>query len=147
MPIFMAPTGGSALAHPDGEFNVTRASAKTGIPQCVSSQASKGVFGVLDERDKIAATGGGKAQVWMQLYILSDRAKSEEALVDAAKRGVGAILVTVDVAAVGNREAHARDARRTAVRNGVRYGNGGGDRKKVEQHDALAVGNLFDREL
>lgn len=40
-PFFFAPTGSTGLADPDGELNVTRAAAATGIPQCVSSVASK----------------------------------------------------------------------------------------------------------
>lgn len=40
-PFFFAPTGSTGLADPDGELNVTRAAAETGIPQCVSSVASK----------------------------------------------------------------------------------------------------------
>ncbi|KAJ7282975.1 L-mandelate dehydrogenase, partial [Mycena rebaudengoi] len=144
LPIFMAPTGTSVLAHPDGEFNVTRAAAKTGIPQCVSNAASKGVFGVLDERDAIVAAGGNKARIWLQLYIRNNRHENEVVLQEAARRGVGAILITVDLAAMGNREAHARDGRRKAVMNGATVGNW---KETLASPRMLAVDNIYERNM
>lgn len=41
LPFYFAPTGSTGLADPDGELNVLRAAAATGVPQCVSSVASK----------------------------------------------------------------------------------------------------------
>ncbi len=42
VPLLIAPTGGSANAHPDGELNGTIAASQIGIPQVVSSSMSAG---------------------------------------------------------------------------------------------------------
>lgn len=44
VPILIAPTGGSANAHPDGELNATKAASSVGIPQVVSSSVSSMLF-------------------------------------------------------------------------------------------------------
>ncbi|WVQ86193.1 hypothetical protein IAT38_008361 [Cryptococcus sp. DSM 104549] len=103
-PIFMAPTGGSANAHPDGELNVTRAAAETGIPQAVSSMSSVSFSSLSDRRDSLLSSGYARAPLWWQLYIMNDRAESERRIRQAVADGAEAILITVDVATPGNRE-------------------------------------------
>lgn len=81
VPIFMSPIGGSGLGHPDGDFNLTRAASSTGISQCVSSAANKGISEVTEERDRLVVEGHSRAAVWWQLYVRTNRKESEEDLV------------------------------------------------------------------
>ncbi|KAI5479365.1 L-aminoadipate-semialdehyde dehydrogenase [Pseudohyphozyma bogoriensis] len=108
VPVFLAPTGQNRNGHPDGELNHVRAAVKTGIPQGVSGGSSVSIGEILEERDVLVKNGGQKTPVWWQLYIRSNRKESEEEIKAAVKNGANAILITVDVVALGNREADAK---------------------------------------
>lgn len=60
------------------------------------------------ERDRLAAEGVGRAPLWWQLYIMSDRKESERRLRVAKDCGAEAIVITLDVATIGKREADAK---------------------------------------
>ncbi len=100
MPVLTAPCGFNALAHPDGECAVARATAAAGVIQVVSTMATKGF-------EEIAAAAPG--QRWFQLYCYRDRAVTR-ALVQAAEAaGYAAVCLTVDVPVLGRREREIRD--------------------------------------
>ena len=63
---------------------------------------------VASEAGAAAATRPG--ELWWQLYVMSDRKQSEERIRGAVEGGAKAIVVTVDVVAMGNREADAAPA-------------------------------------
>lgn len=67
IPIFFCPTGQGRNGHPDGELNLTRAGARSGIPQGVSSGSSYSINEILTERDELVKQGKGRTPVWWQL--------------------------------------------------------------------------------
>jgi L-lactate dehydrogenase (cytochrome) len=103
MPLLLAPAGLARLAHPDGgELDAARAAEAAGTIFCVSIASSCSL-------EEIRAASNGP--LWLQLYLwknddlvgsLADRARAA---------GYGALVLTIDVPVVGNRE---RD-----IRNGV----------------------------
>jgi L-lactate dehydrogenase (cytochrome) len=101
-PLGLAPTGYTRMMHPSGEPAVAEASAKRGLPYCLSTVGTTSI-------EDLAATG--HPRLWFQLYVLKDRGHTR-ALVDrAAAAGYEALEVSVDTAVAGHR---ARD-----VRNGL----------------------------
>lgn len=116
-PIIICPTGASASGHPDGELNMTRSSSLSGIPQIVSTMSSIAFQDLAAERDRLALEPGRvKAPLWWQLYIMKDRKESERRIKLAKVCGAEAIVITVDVASIGKREA---DAPRGKLSGGV----------------------------
>jgi isopentenyl diphosphate isomerase/L-lactate dehydrogenase-like FMN-dependent dehydrogenase len=112
LPLFFAPTGGSALAHPNGEFNVLEIAARTGIPQCISADASRSLPELFARRDELEKEGRGRARLWWQLYVRRDRELTERQLQQAVGGGVEAVLFTVD-APVG---CHCVEGRPSIIR-------------------------------
>ncbi|KAK4052691.1 hypothetical protein OIV83_001978 [Microbotryomycetes sp. JL201] len=109
IPVFFCPTGQGRQGHPDGEWNLTRAGSKLGTPQGVSSGSSLSIVEILQERGRLVQQGSEKrTPVWWQLYIQRDRKESERRIREAAQNGSDAIIITVDVTALGKREADAR---------------------------------------
>jgi 4-hydroxymandelate oxidase len=100
MPVLTAPCAFNVLAHPDGELGVARATARAGIIQVLSMQATTTI-------EDVAAAGG---QRWLQLAVLRDRGITR-ALVERGERsGYTAVCLTVDVPALGRRERDIRNA-------------------------------------
>lgn len=95
---------------------MTRASSITGIPQIVSTMSSVSFTEIGAERDRLEALGGRKTPLWWQLYIMKDRKESERRIRQAVDAGAEAIVITVDIAAMGKREA---DAPRGKLSGGV----------------------------
>ncbi|KAM0748302.1 L-mandelate dehydrogenase, partial [Meredithblackwellia eburnea MCA 4105] len=108
LPIMYCPTGQTASGHPDGELNLTRGSAVTGVPHIISTMASVAYPDLAAERDKLAKEGKKSAPLWWQLYIFTDRKESERRMREVVKAGCEAILITVDAPEIGNREADAK---------------------------------------
>jgi L-lactate dehydrogenase (cytochrome) len=103
MPLLLAPAGLARLAHPDGgELDAARAAETAGTIFCVSIASSHSL-------EEIRSVSNGA--LWLQLYLW----KSDEVLGRLVERArdarYGALVLTIDVPVVGNRE---RD-----VRNGV----------------------------
>lgn len=100
LPIFMCPTGSTRTSHPDGELNHVRAAARSGITAGISNAASVSAVELLEERDTLESAIGSRAKIWWQVYIRSDRKESERQVKEVVKKGVDAILITVDVSTV-----------------------------------------------
>lgn len=95
-PFFISPTATSRLFHPRaGELAVARAAHAAGVPYTCSTLASASV-------EDIAAVNPGPK--WFQVYVWRDRELVEEVLARARAAGFSAIILTVDVPVVGNRE-------------------------------------------
>ena len=95
-PFFISPTATSRLFHPRaGELAVARAAHAAGVPYTCSTLASASV-------EEIAAVNPGPK--WFQVYVWRDRELVEEVLARARAAGFSAIILTVDVPVVGNRE-------------------------------------------
>jgi L-lactate dehydrogenase (cytochrome) len=100
MPLMLAPTGFSRLAHSQGELAVARAAARAGVPYALSTLGTRSIEEVADVCD------GPK---WFQVYVWKDRGLVREMIARAATAGYDGLLLTVDTPVPGRRE---RDVRR-----------------------------------
>jgi L-lactate dehydrogenase (cytochrome) len=100
LPLALAPTGFTRMAHHQGEGAVARAAERARIPYCVSSLST------LSIEDVRAQTAG---DLWFQVYVWRDKGLLEELLQRAAAAQYSTIVITVDTAVLGRRE---RDVRR-----------------------------------
>jgi 4-hydroxymandelate oxidase len=94
-PVVIAPTAIQGLAHPEGEMATARGAAQAGALMVLSSLATCS----LEEVDA-AAPGAPR---WMQVYILRDRARTEDLVHRAAAHHYGALVLTVDAPVSGLR--------------------------------------------
>lgn len=100
MPLIMAPTGFTRIAHSQGELAVARAAARAGVPWSLSTMGTRSI-------EEVAAVSDGEK--WFQVYTWKDRSLVKD-MIDRAKAvGFTAIWLTVDTAVLGRRE---RDVRR-----------------------------------
>src|ERR1700754_2383280 len=99
MPIAVAPTGLSRLAHAGGELAGVRAAGSAGTIFCVATSSSYPI-----EKIVAAATG----PVWFQLYLWRDCAEVSRLVKRVSAAGCRALVLTVDVPITGNRERDLR---------------------------------------
>lgn len=102
MPVLLAPAGLARLAHTRGELDAARAAGSAGTIFCVSIASSCTIEEIAD-----VATG----PLWFQLYLWKKDGVVEQLVARSRAAGYRALVLTIDVPVVGNRE---RD-----VRNGV----------------------------
>ena len=88
LPIYISPASNALLGHPDGELNLTRGAAKTGIIQGVSAAASFPLIEILDEKERMDEELGGKMGMVYQIYVQTDRGRTEEIVKEAVAGGV-----------------------------------------------------------
>jgi isopentenyl diphosphate isomerase/L-lactate dehydrogenase-like FMN-dependent dehydrogenase len=99
MPLAIGATGGAALIWHDGDLALARAAAKAGVPFTISSASTLPI-------ETIAAIGGRQ---WFQLYPWENRVHSYALVRKAHELGCEALVVTVDTAAMPNREYNQRN--------------------------------------
>jgi isopentenyl diphosphate isomerase/L-lactate dehydrogenase-like FMN-dependent dehydrogenase len=100
MPILLAPTGLSGLAHASGEPALARAAERAGTRAVVSTAASYSI-------EEVAERSG--ARHFFQLYPGPAGTDLTERFIDRARAaGYAGLMVTVDTPAIGNREAERR---------------------------------------
>ena len=92
-PLFLAPVGMQAIAHPDGELATARAAAAAGVPMVVSTISAHTL-------EQIAETMGD-APRWFQLYWSNDREVCASMAKRAEAAGYSAIVLTVDTVMLG----------------------------------------------
>ena len=102
-PLIIAPTGLGGLLHPDGDAVLARAAAKYGIPYVLSTVSTTRL------EDLVNRVGG---RLWMQLYVVKDRAIGRDIVRRAAAAGFEALVFTSDANVFGNREWDQRGYRR-----------------------------------
>jgi 4-hydroxymandelate oxidase len=100
MPVLVAPTAMQAMAHPEGELATARAAGSAGTIMILSTISNHPVEQVL------AAASG---PVWFQLYVFKDRGATRELVRRVEAAGCRALVLTVDLPIVGNREADVRN--------------------------------------
>lgn len=100
MPLVLAPTGFTRIAHSLGELAVARAADRAGIPCSLSTMGTRSI-------EELAAVGDGDK--WFQIYTWRDRGLVKELVDRAGAAGFTAVWLTVDTAVLGRRE---RDVRR-----------------------------------
>jgi L-lactate dehydrogenase (cytochrome) len=101
LPLLLAPTGFTRIAHPEGELAVARAAARRGIPYSLSTLATRSI----EEVAAVEPTGPR----WFQVYMWRDRGMVRSMVERAEGSGYRGVLLTVDTAVFGRRE---RDVRR-----------------------------------
>lgn len=100
-PVLTAPCALNALAHPEGERAVARATAALGLTQVVST------FSAYPLEDIAAAAPAG--QRWFQLYCFKDRGLTAALVRRAEAAGYAALCVTADTPQAGLRERDMRN--------------------------------------
>ena len=100
MPFLVSPVAYQGLLDPEGELATARAAAAAGTIMCVSNQTTR-------SHAEIAAAAPGIVQ-WAQLYVLRDERLTRTRLEDAVEAGCTAIVLTVDLPALGRREGDLR---------------------------------------
>jgi len=140
VPFFISPAAMAVLAHKDGELALARGAANEQIIQCVSlvlsKMPSKSRFvdawqissNASHPLGNIVKAGIGGPGFFLQLYVNSDRSKTEILLRNAKSLGIRAIFVTVDAPVAGKREADERVAA-LAVTSAISGAQASNDRK------------------
>ncbi|WVF71068.1 hypothetical protein IAT40_005865 [Kwoniella sp. CBS 6097] len=96
LPIYISPSSNALLGHPDGELNMTRGAAKTGIVQGISYVASYPLKDILAEKETMDEMIGEKMGMVFQVYVREDREKNAAVIREAIAGGCQALLLTVD---------------------------------------------------
>ena len=99
-PLAIAPTGLNGMLHPEGDIGLARAAASFGIPYTLSTLSTTRL-------EDVAAKAGGR--LWMQLYVMKNRAIAENIMARAAAAGYEALLFTSDANVFGSREWDKRN--------------------------------------
>ena len=102
-PLIIAPTGLNGLLHPDGDVTLARAAAKLGVPYTLSTVSTTRL-------EELASRAGGR--LWMQLYVVKERAIGRDIMQRAAAAGYEALVFTTDANVFGTREWDQRGYRR-----------------------------------
>jgi isopentenyl diphosphate isomerase/L-lactate dehydrogenase-like FMN-dependent dehydrogenase len=100
MPILIAPTGMHCLAHPDGECATAQAAGKAGTLMTASTVSTRTL-------EEIAQAASGP--LWFQLYVYPSLQFAEILVRRAESAGYRAIVLTVDLPTLGNREKDRRN--------------------------------------
>lgn len=99
MPILVAPTAQHGLAHTEAECATARAAGRAGTLMVASTSSSLSLEEIIQ-----AATG----PLWFQLYVYPTFEAGERLVRRAEAAGYKAIVVTVDLPRLGNRERDKR---------------------------------------
>jgi L-lactate dehydrogenase (cytochrome)/(S)-mandelate dehydrogenase len=100
LPVLAAPTGLSGIAHPSGEPAIARAAERKGTRAVISTAASYSI-------EEVAEAVGENH--FFQLYPGPADTGMTEGFIDrAARAGYAGLMITVDTATIGNREAERR---------------------------------------
>jgi len=101
-PLVIGPTGLNNMLHPDGDLGLARAAARRRIPFTLSTLSTTRL-------EEVATRAGGR--LWMQLYVLKDRAVGRDLMQRAAAAGYEALVFTTDANVFGSREWDQRNYR------------------------------------
>ena len=85
LPLVLAPTGFSRIAHSEGELAVARAAARAGITYSLSTLGTRSI-------EEVAAVNDGAK--WFEVYVWKDRGLVKELLERAREAGFEAIQCT-----------------------------------------------------
>ena len=101
-PLIIGPTGLNGMLHADGDIGLARAAASLGIPFTLSTMSTTRL-------EDVAKQAGGR--LWMQLYVMKNRAVAEDIMSRAAAAGYEALVFTTDANVFGSREWDKRSYR------------------------------------
>ena len=100
MPIGLGPAGLARVAHHEGEVAAARAAGEAGTVFTLSTGSSRTIEEVAD---------ASRGPVWFQLYLWRDPEVIEGLVKRAAAANYGALVLTVDVPIIGQRERDLRN--------------------------------------
>ena len=100
LPVMLAPTAFTRLAHPDGEMAAARAARAAGTIMIGSTLSTCALEEVAE------SCGGG---LWFQLYVYKDRGMTRELVARAEAAGYRALVLTVDTPYLGRRYRDVRN--------------------------------------
>ncbi len=115
-PFFLAPTAYQGLLHPDGEAATARAARDASVLAVFSTLSTSSL-----EAISAAAPTGHR---WFQLYLQPQFEVSQRLVERAEKAGYSAIVLTVDMPVLANRDRQIRGG--IAVDEPAPIGNGAG---------------------
>ena len=101
-PLIIAPTGLNGMLHPDGDLALARAAARLGVPFTLSTLSTTRL-------EDVAKRAGGR--LWLQLYVLKDRAIARDIMQRGSAAGYEALVFTTDANVFGSREWDRRSYR------------------------------------
>jgi|SRR5579859_260211 len=99
MPLLIAPMASHCVAHPDGECATAQAAGRAGTVMIASTVATRTI-------EEIAQAASGP--LWFQLYAYPTLKVAESLVRRAENAGYRAIVLTVDLPRLGNREKDRR---------------------------------------
>ena len=134
-PIALAPVGFQQLFHPEGELATARAAASRGHLNLLSSVSS---FPVAE----VAAAAG--TPPWFQLYPTPDREVTRGLLKRAEDAGCPVVVLTTDVAVLGNRESHGVNLVQMLMSGQMRLGNYEGLAAVAEINDPTLTWKMIE---
>ncbi|CAF1440660.1 unnamed protein product [Adineta ricciae] len=123
-PCIIAPTALHRLAHREyGELATVRAAVACSTIMCVSTAASTCMELIAEEYQQQIKTNypQSTSQLWFQLYVLKSRPCTKKLIQRAEKSGYKALVLTVDLCVVGNRECDVRN--QFSLPNGIQAEN------------------------
>ncbi len=100
LPIAIAPMAAQGLAHPNAEAEMLAGAADAGIPFCLSTTSSMTIEDV--------GAAAPDAERWFQLYVIGGLGYSRSLVERAERAGFRALVLTVDLPALGRRERDHR---------------------------------------
>jgi isopentenyl diphosphate isomerase/L-lactate dehydrogenase-like FMN-dependent dehydrogenase len=103
MPIAVAPSASHAAAHPEGELATAHGAMVAGALMIASTVSN---YPLEEIANAARAAGGytGEAPLWFQLYMYEDTSLTVDLVQRAQAAGYRAIVLTVDLPRLGNRE-------------------------------------------
>jgi (S)-mandelate dehydrogenase len=101
-PLIVAPTAMNGMQRRRGDVALAKAAAAAGIPFCLSTFSNTRL-------EEVAEEAGGR--LWMQLYLLGDRAIARDIVARADEAGYEALVLTTDANVFGFREWDKRNYR------------------------------------
>jgi 4-hydroxymandelate oxidase len=111
-PCIIAPTALHRLANSEhGELATVRAAVACSTIMCVSTSASIRIERIAEEYRQQIKTNypQSTSQLWYQLYILKNRQYTRKLIQQAERCGYKALVFTVDLCVLGNRECDVRN--------------------------------------
>jgi L-lactate dehydrogenase (cytochrome) len=100
MPVILAPLGFGGMLARRAEVQAARAAERAGITFCESTLSICGI-------EEVSAAV--KRPIWFQLYVMKDRSYAEDLMVRAKAAGCTTLILTVDLAVVGQRYRDGRN--------------------------------------
>jgi (S)-mandelate dehydrogenase len=102
-PLVIAPTGLNGVTRYRGDVALARAAAAAGIPFTLSTVSNVRIAEVAEH---------ARGRLWMQLYLMKQRAISNDIVTRAERAGYEALVVTSDANVFGLREWDRRNYRK-----------------------------------